>query len=71
MRPLEDAVINDPCPDTPEWPCESPDFEVLGSLDSLTLNAGGDVDDGDYLTYGYPPGFTVRPDILATPTSQP
>ena len=63
-------MTNDPCPDTPEWPCELPDFEVLGSLDALTLNAGGDIDDGDYLTYAYPPGFTVGPEIPATPTKR-
>ena len=54
-RPLEERVTKDPCPNTFEWPCEFPDFEVLGSLDDLALNAGGDIDDGDYMTYAYPP----------------
>lgn len=58
----------DPSPDTFESPCEFPDFEVLGSLDTLALNAGGDLDDGDYMTYAYPPGYTVGPEIPATKT---
>ncbi len=63
-------MTKDPCPDTLEWPCEFPDFDVLGSLDTLALNSGGDIDDGDYMTYAYPPGFTGGPEIPATPTTR-
>ena len=62
-------MTTDPCPDTPEWTFEFPDFEMLGSLDALALNAGGDLDDGDAMTYAYPPnGYPVGPQMPATPT---
>ena len=50
-------------PDPPDWPCELPDFVMLGSRDTLALGGGGEHDDGDYLIYPYPPGLTVGHEI--------